>query len=262
MKKIFDRYNEINDLPEITSGIDQLISECFRYKVFKENPSERFKKNFKTEFEYPYPEYVSDITPKLARNLRIRTKYLKSEEQLALKNSQQRAKRGYSDYDVWSIDTWFMEVVPKMLKAYRKHNDGCPSKLLPSFNPTEEESENAFRKWDEILERMIFLLDEMNEDRCSMKNPYEQEMDRIKKQFRKKYGFYGDKAVNPAVLDEEEESEGSRMYFPSDFPDLYPTYSELRDKWIKSDKEIFEYRDKCRKEFFALFSEYFWDLWY
>lgn len=81
-------------------------------------------------------------------------------------------------------------------------------------------------------------------------------------QFRRKYGFFGEKAKSPSELEKEEVSGGRRMYFPSDFPDLYPTYDELYEKWSDSYDEICEYRNECRKEFFELFSEYFWDLWY
>ena len=151
MKTILDRYNEIKDLPGITGGIDKLIIECFRYKIFKENPSERFKKDFKDRYEYPYPEYVCDITRKLARNLRIRTKYCRTQEMLALKKSQQRAKRGFSDIDVWSIDAWFLEVMPQMLKAFKEHQDGFPSRFLNSTNQTDEEEKALGEKygWDD-----------------------------------------------------------------------------------------------------------------
>lgn len=261
MKTILDRYNEIKDLPGITGGIDKLVIECFRYKIFKENPSERFKKDFKDRYEYPYPEYVCDITRKLARNLRIRTKYCRTQEMLALKKSQQRAKRGFSDIDVWSIDAWFLEVMPQMLKAFKEHQDGFPSKFLNSTNPTDEEEKAASEKWDGILDRMIFLLNEMDEDKCSMKNPYEKEKHRIDAQFYRKYGFFGDKAKGSSEYEEEESSGGRRMYFPSDFPDLYPTYDELYEKWSDSEITIRDHRDKCKKEFFELFSEYFWNLW-
>ena len=51
------------------------------------------------------------------------------------------------------------------------------------------------------------------------------------------------------------------MYTPSDFPDLYPTYKEVYEKWSACNKEIEKYREDCKNEFFKLFSEYFRDLW-
>lgn len=33
------------------------------------------------------------------------------------------------------------------------------------------------------------------------------------------------------------------------------------DKWIKRNDEIWDYRNKMKKEGFELFSEYFWSLW-
>lgn len=52
----------------------------------------------------------------------------------SLKYSKQRANRGFCDYDVWDIDTWFLNTTPKMLRqlattasGYPDHMDGIES---------------------------------------------------------------------------------------------------------------------------------------
>lgn len=75
----------------------------------------------------------------------------------AIKYRFQRAFRGWADCDTWDMDFWFMEVVKPMLQHFRDTHDGYPGDL------TEE-------SWNVILDRMIFLLTEMDEDTCSQQN--------------------------------------------------------------------------------------------
>lgn len=63
----------------------------------------------------------------------------------------QRSKRGWTEYDAWNIDVWFMETMESMLTYYRRHHVGYPPDI------SEE-------RWDEIIDRMIFLLKEMQKD--------------------------------------------------------------------------------------------------
>ena len=50
------------------------------------------------------------------------------------------------------------------------------------------------------------------------------------------------------------------MYFPADDEDR-PEWKELKEVWFEEVKKIAEYQDKCKNEFFDLFSKYFWDMW-
>lgn len=63
----------------------------------------------------------------------------------------QRGKRGWSECDSWNIDTWFMDTLLPMLTSYRKHHIGYPGYI-------------TFNEWNQILDRMIYLLKEMKED--------------------------------------------------------------------------------------------------
>ena len=261
MKLIIDRYTEIKDKMEFEDDKDELIVGCYKYKIFKEKPSEKFKEDFKKDFDYDYPSYVDDITKRLAGKLRARVKFRKKEEASEEKARQQRAKRGYADVDVWNMDSWFVRTMSPMLRQLRKEHHGFPSSFLSGYDPTPEESDAANAKWEGILDRMIFLMDEMNVDKCSMKNPYERKYDRLNRKFRKELGWFGEKAKSSEELAEEKEKGTSRMYSPWDFPDKYPAALEIRDKYFEFEDKIDEYRNQCKEEFFSLFSNYFWMLW-
>lgn len=75
----------------------------------------------------------------------------------ALKYRVQRAFKGWAPCDTWNIDCWFMEVMPQMLRYLKENKHSYPVYL------TEKE-------WDNILEYMAFLLDEMDETKCSQQN--------------------------------------------------------------------------------------------
>ena len=100
----------------------------------------------------------------------------------------QRGKRGWSECDSWNIDTWFMNVMLPMLTSYRKHHIGYPG----FFHSVDE--------WNEVLDRMIYLLKEMKKD-------------------------------------------------------------DFTAGGINNIMEAYNYRNDCKNEFFALFSEYFYNLW-
>lgn len=67
-----------------------------------------------------------------------------------LKSKIQRFIRGYADEDVWQMDYWFINIVPKMLRQLRDKGMGYPSK----FNSKEE--------WHDELNKMIYYLEQAN----------------------------------------------------------------------------------------------------
>ena len=50
-----------------------------------------------------------------------------------LKYRRQRAKRGWSVKDTWSIDYWFLDVMPKMLEYLKEHHIGFPSEIQKEY---------------------------------------------------------------------------------------------------------------------------------
>lgn len=165
----------------------------------------------------------------------------------------QRAEKGYSDSDVWNLFSWFLDIMPKMLTQLRDTHVSYPDIKVAS----DEE-------WTKELDRMIFLLTEMNEDTCSYVNKYQDDVDKAHYEFEKIYGLMGEKLAD--IIETEEDKENykkrgvKRWYSYADDPN-HPEYKELRIKWILEEQIKRNYMDRCREEFFNLFSKYFWNLW-
>lgn len=180
---------------------------------------------------------------------------------------KQRAERGFADIDAKNIDSWFIRIMPEMLKALRDDLHGYPSSFVAfpknskSISSSEDENSVGMVKWKDTIDRMIFLLREMNEETCSVKNPYEDKYAIINEDYIQKYGLFGEGLKTEAEKAEERDKEYKRMYSAEDFPDIYPSTNEILNEYFKYDDFICEYRDKCRKEFFDLFSQNFWNLW-
>lgn len=198
-----------------------------------------------------------------------------------LKYRRQRAKRGWSVKDTWSIDYWFLDVMPKMLEYLKEHHIGFPSEIQKEYFeahsdelnmtyeeycswPADENSEGYKLRektdeicnnlWNEILDRMIFLLREASEESCSIKNPYEEENEKNYKEFTKKYGILGEKLLKPEDIYPNGEK---RLYSPSDIPE----YKETSELYLKESIKLDEYRDRCKTEAINLFNRWFWNLW-
>ena len=180
---------------------------------------------------------------------------------------KQRAKKGYSDQDVWNIERWFLDIMPRMIQEMRDNLHSFPD-FATSF-PGEshavimkdEKDPPGMIEWKNTLDRMRFLLSEMNEDSCSYKNPYKKEYEKTNDEFIKKYGILGDKLKSKKQKKEEKKKGSYSMMTPRDFPDLYPGYDELENNYFKYVQNKHYYMDRCREEFFQLFSRHFWSMW-
>lgn len=267
-------------------NMTQLAQECFTYKIFVKKPSAAHKRWFKDVFEVEYPTDYDNIDPKLAKELQKMIKIRKKDAEFEKRMSQQRAKRGFGDNDVWSIDWWFIRTCKPMLAQLVKTHNGFPAFLeLEWFNehpelnmtydqwccwPSNENDEGyklrskAFdecdQRWVNILNRLIFLLNEMNEDTCSMKNIYEKDWWNYHKKFDKKYPNKGNELKTDEELDMEKRTNTWLHVGPERDPDFGYDYKEISKKYFDYEKEISEYRDKCKDEFFEIFSKYFWNL--
>ena len=202
------------------------------------------------------------ITPDIADNLAKSLEDIyfklkdKKDKEFEEKMKKQRYERGYADSDVWNINYWFIRTLKPMLKQLRDTHMGSPACLdIEDDNP-----DDCHQKWNEILDRMIFLLQEMDEDTCSFKNVYEDDVMKSYDDFWGKYGTFGDGLKTEEELAKEKEQGNSRMLFPSDEPGR-DDVKELFEKYYDIEKEIFDYREECKNEFFELFSKYFWALW-
>lgn len=162
----------------------------------------------------------------------------------------QRLRYGYCYRDTWSIDHWFVTVVPNMLYDLRRNCHGYPG----CFEGPEEEN---IKKWNRILYRMEFLFREANEETCRRKNPYEEEHDQAQQEFDEKYGIFGEKLKTEEEKAEERKKHSGRIYMLDDVPE----YVEISNKWLAAERELREYREECLKKGMALMTKYFWNLW-
>lgn len=86
-----------------------------------------------------------------------------------IKYCWQRCIRGYCDFDIYSIDFWFRDIMPHMLVQLRDTRHGSP--MLEGFD-----EKTTHEEWTKILDRMIFLFNEASEETCTKKNPMKQNM--------------------------------------------------------------------------------------
>lgn len=176
-----------------------------------------------------------------------------------LKNCRQRISRGYCDEDLFSIQDWFLSVVPAMLQQYKDTRHGSPGVLGENYTNKDGIAVNdtCHAEWDAILEKMIFLFREANEETCQRKNPYEDEHMRIFAEFTAKYGILGEKLETEEEKAFAAKTGGHTAHFASELPE----YAEAEEKYMAAERELEEYREQCKDEAFELFSKWFYHLW-
>lgn len=180
-----------------------------------------------------------------------------------IKHACQRIRYGYCERDVWSIDWWFLSVVPNMLEELRETAHGYPgdpgglSHALTGTGAPEEIDEAGMKKWEDILSEMIFLFREAHEETCTRKNSHQAEYERAYAEFEKKYGMFGEKLMTEADKAEEKEKGLHRMYMLSDAPE----YTEIAELHFAEEREIDRYRSECKDKGLDLFKKWFWNLW-
>jgi hypothetical protein len=187
---------------------------------------------------------------------------------ISLKWAYQRVKRGYCEKDLSEVKDWFFEIMPEMLNEIKKEKSRIPMEcyqeaiVAMGLDPVEywdayniEVEELAVKKWDEILSQIAFLLGEATYDTCTKKNPFEDEFHRIRKEFKAKYGEFGEK-----LMTKEEKKRAKKglqkWYFPSDIPE----YKEVYESYFDEEEKLAEYRQKCAKEGLELFAKWFYRL--
>lgn len=163
--------------------------------------------------------------------------------------SHQRIWKGYCEYDLFSIDDWFLKIMPQMLSEFQKTRHGSP--VIPNsdsqalFLDDEERNQDVHTEWDKKLDRMVFLLREMDEATCSQRNTFEDAY------FEALKGHWETPIEN---------ADGTTTHRYTPLGEI-PEYKELDDNYRSEEKRLTQYRLDCKREFFELFSEHFYDLW-
>jgi hypothetical protein len=163
----------------------------------------------------------------------------------------------------WEFSYWFADKAREILTQYNKTRHGTPI-IIEDYPFDDDESEDAQKKrdenekrWNEIVEHMIFLLGEMNEDTCQKKNPYDEEWSEASDEFTSKYGLFGQGLMTEEEKQEAKEKGYSVMHFMRELPE----YKEISKKHRDAEIDLDKYRDECKDEFFKLFSKYYYALW-
>ncbi len=230
-------------------------------KEYIELINELNRKNGKEELQLPESLITPDSAKVFGKTLHDMYVCLQKHEEFEQKEreKEQRYDRGYADVDVWNLNCWFIETVRPMLIQLRDTRSGSPSHLgtLETNEKGHLVSEGCHEAWDAILNRMIFLLGEMEEETCTRKNKYEDKYIKASEEFVETYGMFGSKLLTEEERAAAEEGKGTRIHTMREFPE----WKELVEKYLDEEKEIGKYRNECKNEFFELFSRYFWDLW-
>lgn len=178
-----------------------------------------------------------------------------------LRRCHERIWRGYCDHDIFSIDYWFLGLMPTMLEDFKDHLHGCPvAPDYPShavFLDEKEKSNEAMKEWQGVLDRMIFLMKEAGEETCSRKNPYEDDFDQINEEFQERYGAFGEKLCTEKEKVDSKSGRGTVWHMAHEIPEYKPTW----DNYMKEESRLAQYRQECKDEALALFSKWFYSLW-
>ena len=194
---------------------------------------------------------------------------------------KQRAERGFSDYDVYDINYWFMLIIPEMLSKLIEHNNGYPISFqeeyikennLDPLNISPEEQEKmgsfCFDKWTNVLLEMKQAFLEGSEETCSYKNKYEEEYNKAFGEFTKVYGVNGELLKGNVKEEHIKDKDGNiletryRTIKECRFEDMNEYNQKINDLYVEESKKINGHIQKNKKKALDMFVKYFDDLWW
>lgn len=173
-----------------------------------------------------------------------------------IKHSHQRITKGFADCDTFNIGTYLSQLIPAMLKDFKENKHSYPV-FYKEDGETMLPEEESCKNWNEILDRMIFLWNELDNELCSKKNPYEEEFMKAFEKYNETYGFLGEGLMSEEEKKKAENTSSVKVHFMNEVPE----YKEIHDKYMKEQKKIEEYQVQCKDEAFDLMKQYFYDLW-
>lgn len=135
----------------------------------------------------------------------------------------QRATKGYCDYDLYELDTFYRKLFISSLTEFASKTDSCPDTLI-------------YSEWIEILNRIITLLKESdytNSENCI--NKYQDDLDKLLENVNIKDFLDGN-------LSEEN--------------------LKIKKEFFDEEINLSNIRNEKQKEALSLLSEYFNELWW
>ena len=177
-----------------------------------------------------------------------------------IKHAYQRIKYGVSYRDAWNVDLWMSQTMPKILEFLDKNTISYSPRAVALHNklceiddglepvPDDQKDNNSedflcplFHK---DIQRIGFLFNEYDKDRCSIQNPFDPE-------------------IKDGMVD--------FIWHPSDDPKR-PEYKTLEigsnqaqkdlwKKWSDEDQKINLYRIECLHKAIKMLDVYIEELW-
>ena len=160
-----------------------------------------------------------------------------------IRHVAQRTKKGYSYRDLWSIDWWFLTVIPDMLEDFANEKYlGIPMSVIIKFEQEhpeitgDEKDEACIQQWRNTIREIAHHLREGHLPKDQV-NEYDNEFFDI-------YNLDG-------------------ILTPEDFnKPLTPEQEEIRDKWRKRQDEIEKYQQEQFKIGMQMLTDNMFDLWW
>ena len=143
-----------------------------------------------------------------------------------LKAAYQRVTRGFAYRDLFSIDSWFLDIFPEMLKEFRKNLHSYPG---DNEFPT-------FESWVEYLEEMETHFRNANENQKVQLNEWEEDY--------LKYPMEWQKSKD-------------NVYFTL----IDNTPKDITEKWLAREMEIDAWREEELQKGFSQLIKVFHHLW-
>lgn len=189
---------------------------------------------------------------------------------------KQRANRGFSDYDVYEINTWFLTIIPEMIAELMKNNYGVPNFLvekylndnhLNEFELTDEQYskklDESLKEWNLILGKMKETFYEARKETCSYKNKYEEEYSNAFDDYLNKYGWNGNKIKNnPYITYNNDETQFNDILNNPYTMDKLDQYKDIYKLYHIEERKIEHHINEAKKTALEMFVKYFDDLWW
>lgn len=145
---------------------------------------------------------------------------------LNIKAAYQRITRGFAYHDLYSIDNWFLDIMPEMLKKFRENLHSYPG---DSEFPT-------FESWTEYLKEMETHFRNANEDQKIQLNEWEEDYLKYPMEWQKNKG---------------------EVFFTM----VDNTPRDITEKWLAREKEIDAWREEELQKAWGMFIKVFHALW-
>ena len=201
-----------------------------------------------------------------------------------IRMSNQRRKKGYADCDCWGMNYWFSSTFAKMIRELRDMKHGHPE--LPfeevdnfpvdwveemskdiikvdekkGFEEEDFDIFDGFYRWQLILTRIAWCLEQASDEVTDLENEYEEEYNR--QVWGDTFDDVGKNSFNNwwedhmEVVSVDKKGKPKLYRLKTNEPD-----ENIKEKYWKKEEENNKYREDMKNEAFDLLKKYFYNLW-